>query len=193
MFLNQIRESVAAVWSAHGHSSDRLVVSNQEGKWHYQPSGYNLSEFYMLVVHIQSAFSTGKGFGIGRTAQSIWLRILSVVLEEELKVLDFVYRLNYYYFFLLVVFLGFGIFPLLWLYLVFEIWGRPRRLKFFYKPEEGGRPGVGSVTGRPHRILLAYILFVEIKTGMWTISADRLINSNCKTSLAWLLEMLHSE
>ena len=67
----------------------------------------------MLVVHIQSAFSTGKGFGIGRTAQSIWLRILSVVLEEELKVLDFVYRLNYYYFFLLVVFLGFCIFPLL--------------------------------------------------------------------------------
>ena len=58
MFLNQIRENVAAVWSAHGHSSDRLVVSNQEGKWHYQPSGYNLSEFYMLVVHIQSAFST---------------------------------------------------------------------------------------------------------------------------------------
>ena len=65
----------------------------------------------MLVVHIQSAFSTGKGFGICRTAQSIWLRILSVVLEEELKVLDFVYRLNYYYFFLLACFPWFLHFP----------------------------------------------------------------------------------
>ena len=30
-FKYQARESVAAVWSAHGHSSDWLVVSNQEG------------------------------------------------------------------------------------------------------------------------------------------------------------------
>ena len=50
---HRVRESVAAVWLAHGQSSGWLVVSNQEGKWHYQPPGYNLSEFYMLVGHIQ--------------------------------------------------------------------------------------------------------------------------------------------
>ena len=65
----------------------------------------------MRVVHIQSAFSTGKGFGISRTAQRIWLRLLSVVLEEELKVLDFVYRLNYYYFFLACLFSSVSAFP----------------------------------------------------------------------------------
>ena len=32
----------------------------------------------------------GGGFGICKTAQRMWLRILSVALEEELKVLDFV-------------------------------------------------------------------------------------------------------
>ena len=29
-------------------------------------------------------------------AHRIWLRILSIVLEKELKVLDFAHRLNYY-------------------------------------------------------------------------------------------------
>ena len=36
-----------------------------------------------------------------QTAQRTWPRILSIVLEEELKVLDFVSQLYYYYFVLL--------------------------------------------------------------------------------------------
>ena len=39
----------------------------------------------------------GGGFSICKTTHRIWLRILSVVLEKELKVLDFAYWLNYYY------------------------------------------------------------------------------------------------
>ena len=36
-----------------------------------------------------SLLPPGRGFSIYKTAHRIWLRILSIALEEELKVLDF--------------------------------------------------------------------------------------------------------
>ena len=55
----------------------------------------------------------------------------------------------------MTVFLTFCIFSLLWLNLLHGTWGRPRRLKFFYR-QEAGRGYGGSVLGRPHRALLGY-------------------------------------
>ena len=39
----------------------------------------------------------GRGFSICKTAQRTWLRMLSIVLGEELKVLDFIEWLNDYF------------------------------------------------------------------------------------------------
>ena len=55
----------------------------------------------MLMGGTQLTFPTWWGFSISKTAPRTWLRILSIALEEEIKVLDFVYCLNYYYFVLL--------------------------------------------------------------------------------------------
>jgi len=44
----------------------------------------------MLVGSIQLTSSTWWRFSICKTAQRAWLRILSIVLEEELKFLDVV-------------------------------------------------------------------------------------------------------
>ena len=44
----------------------------------------------MLVVSIELTSFTQWGFQYLQTAQSIWLRILSIALQEKLKVLDFV-------------------------------------------------------------------------------------------------------
>ena len=49
---------------------------------------------------IQLISSTQLGLQPLQKASRIWLRILSIVLEEELKVLDFVVWLNCYYYIL---------------------------------------------------------------------------------------------
>ena len=50
---------------------------------------------------MQLTSSTWWEFWYLQNNSRIWLRILSIALEEELKVLDFVLWLNYYYFVLL--------------------------------------------------------------------------------------------
>ena len=79
----------------------------------------------------------GKGYVISKTIQRIWLRILSIALEEELRVLDFILWPNYYYFVLLDYFSLFLHF--LTSLIKFILWtsGRPRQLKVFYKQETG--------------------------------------------------------
>ena len=59
------------------------------------------SELWQLVSWVQSAhhvvnFSTWH-FSFYKTTHRIWLRILSIALEKELKVLDYAYCLYYYY------------------------------------------------------------------------------------------------
>ena len=44
----------------------------------------------MLMGGTQLTFPTWWGFSISKTAPRTWLRILSIALEEEIKVLDFV-------------------------------------------------------------------------------------------------------
>ena len=84
-------------------------------------------------------------FIIYKTGHRLWLRILSIALEKELKVLDFLQWLNCYYCVLFDCFpFHSAFFSLLWLNLPFATQGRSRRLKFFYRHEAGrGHDGRG--------------------------------------------------
>ena len=52
-------------------------------------------ELWQLISWLQSGhvvnISLGGGFSIHKMAHGIWLRILSIALEKELKVLDLAY------------------------------------------------------------------------------------------------------
>ena len=87
---------------------------------------------------MQLTSSTWWAFQYLQNSSRIWLRILSIALEGELNVLDFVQWLNYYYFVLLDCFPLFLHFLTSLIELLFGTRGRPRRLKFFYKQEAGG-------------------------------------------------------
>ena len=52
----------------------------------------------MLVVNMHLTSFAWWGFQYLQNNSRIWRRILSIALEEELSVLDFVLWLNYYYF-----------------------------------------------------------------------------------------------
>ena len=86
-----------------------------------------------------------RGFSVCKTAHRIWLRILSIALEKELKVLDFLQWLTCYYCVLFDCFpFHSAFFSLIWLNLPFATQGRSRRLKFFYRHEAGrGHEGRG--------------------------------------------------
>ena len=81
-----------------------------------------------------SLLPPGEGFSIYKTAHRIWLRILSVALEKELKVLDFAYWLNCYCFVL------FDCFSLL-LHFLTSLIKRTLWLKFFHRQKAGGGHG----------------------------------------------------
>ena len=68
-----------------------LVGGEVIGSQHHQPSGSNQFGVYVLAGSIQLISSTWWGLQYLQTAQNLWLRILSIVLEEELKVHEFVY------------------------------------------------------------------------------------------------------
>ena len=74
---------------------------------------------YVLVVSMQLT-STWWGMYYLQSNSVIWLIILSIDLEGELKILAFVLGLSYYYFVLLDCFSLFCIFSLLWLSLFLE-------------------------------------------------------------------------
>ena len=94
-------------------------------------SGHHAINFFHLV----------RGFSIYKTAPRVWLGILSLALEEELKVLDFAYGLNYYCFVL------FDCFALL-LHFLTSLIKLILRLKFFYRQKAGGgHGGVARTTG----------------------------------------------
>lgn len=57
------------------------------GSQHHQPSGSSQSGVYVLAGSI---LPLGGGFCTCKTVQKIKLRILSIVLGEEIKVPDFV-------------------------------------------------------------------------------------------------------
>ena len=84
----------------------------------------------------------------------IWLRILSIDLKEELKVLDFVLQLNNYYFVLL------DCIPLFLYFLTslikFALWnsGKAQEAKAFI--QRRGREKGGLSLGRPHSDLLSF-------------------------------------
>ena len=86
-----------------------------------------------------------QGFQYLQNNSRIWLRILSTALEEELKVLNFVLWLNYYYFILLV-------FPLFLHFLTslikFALWNsrKTQETKAFLQTR--GRGKRGSIPGK---------------------------------------------
>lgn len=102
-----------------------------------QCDGSNLSGVYMLVGSMQLTSSTWWRLQYLQNSSRLWLRMLPIVLEEELRILGFVLWLNCYDFVFLDCFLWFCIFSLLWSNLLFRIQGRSRRLKLFYKQEVG--------------------------------------------------------
>ena len=111
----------------------------------------------MLVGSVQLTSSTWWGFSSCRTAPSTWLRILSVALEEELKILDFVEWLKYYYFVLLDCFLSAFSHFSDWIYsselgegLGGYCFSTDKR-----QVEDMGLGG-GSVLGRSQRVLISY-------------------------------------
>ena len=110
------------------------------GSQHYHPAGSNWSGVYMLVGSIQLTYSTWQGFqylpnSSKDMAQDIiystWGGTKGSWLCLTAKVLLF--RLAW-----LLCFLHF----LTWLNLFLGgTWGRPKRLKFFYRQEAGRRHG----------------------------------------------------
>ena len=100
--------------------------------------------------HVVNFFHMMGGFSIYKTDQRIWLSTLSIALEKELKVLDFVYWVNCYCFVL------FDCFPLL-LYFFTSLIKLILCLKFFYRQKADGGHGRGGWTIRscsislPHR------------------------------------------
>ena len=79
-----------------------------------QGDGSNLSGVYMLVGSMQLTSSVWWRLHHLQNSWRLWLRMLPIVLEEELKVLGFVLWLNCYDFVLLDYLLCFCIFSLLW-------------------------------------------------------------------------------
>lgn len=67
-----------------------LLIDEEIGSYHHQPSSSTWSGVYMHVVSMQLNSSTWWRFSIYPTAQRTWLGILSIVLEKQLKVSDFV-------------------------------------------------------------------------------------------------------
>ena len=65
-----------------------MVGGEVTGSQHHQPSGSNQSGVYMLVGSIQYLLPPGGGFCTCKTVQKIELRILSIVLGEEIKFPD---------------------------------------------------------------------------------------------------------
>ena len=83
-------------WSTRGHSSDWLMVENLGGI-----SGVNIINIWFQLVwgqhsgvSLKLTSSTWWGFYYLKNNPKIWLRILSLALEKELKALDFVLWLN---------------------------------------------------------------------------------------------------
>ena len=71
----------------------QLIFSSRASSF---PSlGGQISELWQLLSwlqsghHVTNLVTPGGVFSIYKTAQRMWLRILSIILEEELKILDF--------------------------------------------------------------------------------------------------------
>ena len=67
------------------------------GSQYHQPSGSNQSGVHVLVGSTRLTSSTGRGFSTWKIASKTWLRILPIVFEDDLKVLDLVEWLKNYY------------------------------------------------------------------------------------------------
>ena len=100
-------------------------------------SGHHVVNFFQLV-----------GVSVSTTAHRIQLRILSIALEEELKVLDFASWLNYYYL------VSFDCFPL-FLHFLTSLIKLILWLNFFSDKRQAEDMG-----GKDHRVLLCVTLLM---------------------------------
>ena len=137
---------------------------------------------YVLGVSMQLT-STWWGMYYLQSNSMIWLIILSIDLEGELKILALVLWLSYYCFVLLVCFSLFCIFSLLWLNLFLET----QEAKLFYQQETRDMEGNWDMfPGKPQRVLLSFsILFSSngtLLTDASYINHNINNNNNKKTS-----------
>ena len=96
-----------------------LTISGQELNFKGELKSWQLMSWLgLLILYLTSPL--GGGSSIYKTAARRWFTVLSVALEEELKILGSVKWLNYYYFVCLTAFLCFCIFSLLWLNLLYD-------------------------------------------------------------------------
>ena len=109
---------------------------------YYHFYGSNRSQAYVSVVNMKLTSFILWGFQYLQNDSRIWFRILFIALEEELKVIDFVLWLNYYYFTLFACFLLFLHFITYLINLLFGTQGRPGRPTLFNK-QEGRALGEG--------------------------------------------------
>ena len=126
-------------WSCDGLTSVILTVLStvnlQFQGWLFPLLWCQFSELWLLMSWLQPDHHvrnfTWWGFSLCNTAHSLWLRILSVALEKELKVLGDAYWLNYVLSCLKAFFLHF---PTTLIKLI--LWQ-----KCFYSQEAGGGHG----------------------------------------------------
>lgn len=133
-----------------------MVGDEVTGCQHLQPFGSHQSGVSELVGSSQLTSSTPWGLQYLQTPQRTRLRIRSVVLEEELEVLDFVEGLNSYYFVLLDC-LPFSL-RFLTSLIEFILW-----LKLFYQQKARGR-----MEGGPTRSCsLGVVVMLFLVIGSW--------------------------
>ena len=85
-------ESYSVQGAGHDRLVDILLTGWWGGNWKSASSTFWFQPVWGLRACGQhtATFSHLGGFSICKTAQGTWLRIFSIVLEEELKVHDFV-------------------------------------------------------------------------------------------------------
>ena len=84
--------SRAALWLVGGEGTAWCFWN-----FNHQLYGFIHSRVCVLVSNMWLTSSAWWGFEYLQNSSRMWLRIASIALEEELKVLDFVLQQNYYY------------------------------------------------------------------------------------------------
>ena len=154
VFDGRVRGESMSCLTACVHPSG-LVCGEVTG-WLEESVSSNIRFQLVWGVHRFSQYavnsSTWWAFQYLQKNSRVWLRMLSMALEEELKVLDFVWRFDYCYFVLLNCFYLFQHF--LTSLITFALWAKPQRLKLFYKQKAGS---VGRSSQSPTLFPLVFL------------------------------------
>ena len=139
-----------------------LVVGEVIRSQHHQPSSSNWPEVYMLLGSIKLTSFTCWGFQCLHNSSKDMAQNIIYSPWGGTKSHWLCLMANLLLFCFAWLFLSFFIFSLLWLNLLFGTWGRPRRLKFFYRQEVGGGDWGESVREGP---IVSYLVTIGLLCG----------------------------